>query len=167
MTWKRFFQMRLEMYMKSRYHPYYHYDLETPDEVEMYNSLCHFFEPEQVQVQHLQFVFPFEYPYKIDFAIKPSTVTGTTYTLGIECDNKMGHSSTSEKEKDQFRTDLLKDLSVVIDIKRFNGKDIKADPYRCAKEALDAYRNIENLITDQLNEQLSEYHKWMTEAGTS
>ncbi|MBU8689485.1 hypothetical protein [Priestia megaterium] len=167
LTWEQFFKIRMKMYMKSLTLPYYHYDLETPDEVEMYNALCHVFKPEQVQVQQLQYVFTSKYPYRLDFAIKPNTVTGTSYTIGIECDNPWGHASATEKEKDQFRTELLQDLYVVKAIVRFEGKAIKSDPIKCAKKALRYYNSIEQQITDELNQELSEYMDWIIEAGTS
>lgn len=167
LTWEQFFKIRMKMYKKSLELPYYHDDLETPDEIDMYNALCQVFKPEQVQVQHLQYVYPLNFPYRLDFAIKPNTSTGTKYTIGIECDNQWGHASDKEKERDQLRTEIMQDLNVVIDIIRFQGTEIKKDPIKCAKQALDKYSKIEQQITEELNQSLAEYMDWMREAGTS
>ena len=78
-------------------------------------------------------------PYRADFLLARYLGCGFTKLLNVECDGHAFHRANPE----QIARDMKRDRFFVglgIDVMRFTGTRIYRDQYRCAREAVDRFR---------------------------
>lgn len=73
-------------------------------------------------------------PYRADFMLSSYRSAIYPHMLVVECDGAAYHASANQRQRDVKRDDWMR--CRLITTKRFTGKQIMRDPYKCAHEAI-------------------------------